>query len=721
VIVMKPPRRTALTLVLAVFVAEASAQQAAPPSAPPTFSSNLEMVVVDAVVIGKEGGPVAGLRREDFRITEDGVPQDVATFEAVDVAGTSAVADAPEAAAPAKVSMNTGLQAMNTRSFVLIFDQVHLSPLGAQKAKQAISQFLRFGPREGDTVMIVGTGGGSWWMTRTDEGKEQLQAVLKRLEGRYVANDTPDQITDYEAMRIWEFQDALALERVRRRLESYFTGRSRSAEGDPVRGTDTLTDADRSGKQFVSTDEVRNRAQDIYQHSVVRNRTTLSGLARVLDSLGGVRGRKTVVLLSEGFIQDRSLEEYNTVIRAAQRANTAIYFVDARGMDAMPQSASAQMGPLLPAADVATRQMEELASAEGADTIALNTGGFSIKNTNDLERGMRRIAQEARRYYLLGYSSTNGARDGKWRKIEVKVARPDVEVRARKGYYAPQAGRNVERAEGPWRPGLQQALDSPYEFGTIPLRMTHHVFDEAVPGKARTLVSAEIDLRSLALKEEGGRAVGTLEVLLVVTHRETGEFQRHDQKLELKLPSEARATLDRNGLPFSREFNLFPGGYQAKLVIRETGTGVLGSVTHEFEVPEPRGWRTSTPVLSDALEPRKEGSPVQLVIPARRVFGSGAPLYFQFEVYGSAADPASQLPRVSSGFTLRSADGTVVSHGDPAPIRPTAEGRLARIGRISLDKMPAGRYELVLEVKDEVAGKTLEVREPFTVQAVSGS
>src|SRR6185503_18016784 len=142
-----------------------------------------------------------------------------------------------------------------------------------------------------------------------------------------------------------------------------------------------------------------------------------------------------------------------------------------------------------------------------------------------------------------------------------------------------------------------------------------------------------------------------------------------------------------------KEFNLAPGGYQAKLVVREARSGALGSVTHEFEVADARGWRTSTPVLSDALEPRKEGSPVQLVIPARRAFGAGAPLYFQFEVYGSAADPASRLPRVSSGFTLRSADGTVVSHGDPAPIRPTTEGRLARIGRISLDKMPAGRYE----------------------------
>src|SRR4029079_11130296 len=92
------------TFVLALAVASPAAQQTTAPSAPPartspappTFGSDVEMVVVDVVVVGKEGGPVAGLRREDFRVVEDGVPQEVVTFEAVDVAGTSAEPAAPE-------------------------------------------------------------------------------------------------------------------------------------------------------------------------------------------------------------------------------------------------------------------------------------------------------------------------------------------------------------------------------------------------------------------------------------------------------------------------------------------------------------------------------------------------------------------------------------------------------------------------------------------------
>ena len=708
------PSKPAVLLAVSLAATAAGQEPRRTPEAP-RFPSDVELVVVDVVVTAKGGGPLAGLRAEDFKVEEDGVPQEVGTFEAVDVSAETTEVE-PAELRP-RVSVNTGLQGMTARSFVIVFDQVHLTSLNAERAKKAIADFFRFGPREGDTVTIVGTGGGSWWMTRASEDMQEMRDVLKRLQGRSPATETPDRITDWEAMRIWQDRDPITLEQVRRRFETYISGRSRSAEGDPVRGQDRITDAS-GGKELVSDDEIRNRAQDVYQHSVVSNRTTLSGLSRVLDSLGAVRGRKTVILFSEGFIRDTRLDEYDNVIRAAQRSNAAIYFVDAKGLEGMPAATTAQYGAMLPAADVASQRTEELVATLGADTLANNTGGFAIKNTNDLGRGLTRIAQETRRYYLLGYVSTNTRRDGDWRKIGVKVDRADVEVRARKGYYAPGGGGKGSRAAGgSWRPGLQQALDSPFEFQAIPVRLTHHVFGESdEKGKARALLSADIDVRGLAFAEEGGRSVDTLEFLLVVTHRASGVFQRQDQKLELKLPPEVRLSLGRSWLPVSREFDLAPGGYQAKLAVRDTRGGTIGSVSHDFEVPALEGWRTSTPVLSDALEPRKEGEPLRAVIPSRRTFAPGATLYFQFEVYGASRDPASGVPRVSSGFAVRTREGTEISHGAPVPIRPSADGRVARLGRISLEGMAPGRYELVLDLRDDVAGRTLEVREPFSVE-----
>ena len=703
-------------VLLACLLATGALAQAPDAQAPPTFPAQAELVVVDVVVTGGDGGPVPGLRREDFTVSEDGTPQEVVSFEEVDAAGRPA--GVVSAQPRPRVSVNTGLPAMSSRSFVLVLDEVHMTAVGAHRAKAAVAEFLRFGPREGDTVMLLSTAGGSWWMTRTEEGKEELNAVLKRLKGPYQVNDTPDRITDWEAMRIWEDRDPITLEQVRRRFETYVTGKQREAEGVPVRGIDRLTEGE---KMWVPDDEIRGRAQDAYQQAVVRNRTTLSALARVLDGLGGVRGRKTVILLSEGFIRDPRLEGYDGVIRAAQRTNTAVYFVDVRGLSAMPLTATAQFGPMLPAEDVSSLITQELVSSEGADTIANNTGGFPIKNTNDLERGLRRIAQEARRYYLLGYSPTNARPDGKWRRIGVRVKGPALEVRARKGYFAPGNGKKGgDRGLGAWRPGLQQAVDSPYEFDGIPLRITHHVFGEKAPGKARALVTAEVDVRRLAFEENGGRSVDTLEFLLVVTHRETGEFQRRDESLDLKLSPDVRASMERSWLRKSQEFELLPGGYLAKLVVRDKGNGTIGSITHEFEVSDLRQWRTSTPILSDALEPRTEGSALRPVIPARRSFMAGSTLYYHFEVYGSAPDPASGLPRVSAGFSVRASDGAAVTRGQPALIRPAGEGRLARIGVVPLEGMAAGRYDLVLDVEDQVAGRRLEVTEPFEVEPRTG-
>jgi len=711
--VARTPFGTAVTLFGGLLLSGPGAQETKPrPEGPPAFEALVDMVVVDVVVLASGEGPLPGLRSEDFMLTEDGVPQAVTTFEAVDV---SAVPVVDSSESNPRVSANTDVHAMNARSFVLVVDQVHLSPANAERAQQAIAQFLRFGPREGDSVMLVGTGGGSWWMTRSEVGKDELAVILRRLGSRYAPNDTPERITDFEAMRIVEDRDSLVLEQVRRRFETYITGKSREAEGAPLRAQERL---DESARELVRDEEIRGKAQEAYHHAVVRNRTTLSALFRVLNSLAATRGRKTVILFSEGFIRDTRLDEYDTVLRAARRANAALYFLDVRGLQLGPAEATAQFGPLLPSADVAEQITQELVSAEGADTLASDTGGFSIKNTNDLERGLRRIAQEARRYYLLGYVSSNTRRDGKWRKIKVSVNRPGTEVRARKGYYAPEgAGKKPARGKGEWRPGLQEALDSPYEFTGIPLRVIHHVFGEAAPGKARALLTAEVDVRGLGFETEGGRASDTLELMFVATHRETGEFLRDDRKLELKLPAEVRSAMERTGLRVDREFELVAGGYQAKVVVRDKRTGALGSVSHDFEVPDPHSFRTSTPVLGDALEPRKDGDPLRVVIPAHRNFASGGTLYFQFEVYGSGLDPSSRMPRVSSGYTVRTSDGRLVARGPAATIRPAGDRRLSRIGVVSLEGMAAGQYELLLDVRDDVTGRTLEVPEPFAVEA----
>jgi VWFA-related protein len=181
---------------------------------------------------------------------------------------------------------------------------------------------------------------------------------------------------------------------------------------------------------------VQARATDVYFQSVSKNRITLLVLERVLLSLASTHGRKSLILVSEGFIFDPNLDEFKRVLQASRRANVAIYFLDARGLQGMPDTFSAEFGPAIDTRDAGVAFLDQMEAAEGAESLAVDSGGFVVKNTNDLSDGIARIADDCKSYYLLGYNPSDARRDGRFRKIRVKVNGKGMQVRARRGYYA---------------------------------------------------------------------------------------------------------------------------------------------------------------------------------------------------------------------------------------------------------------------------------------------
>ena len=184
----------------------------------------------------------------------------------------------------------------------------------------------------------------------------------------------------------------------------------------------------------------------------------------------------------------------------------------------------------------------------------------------------------------------------------------------------------------------------------IPLRMTAYVGGESVLGKAQVMIATEVDIRTLAFEEKDGRSLDTVEFLLVAAHRETGEYFRYDQKMELKLLPATRERIEKAGLPISRDFELKAGGYQAKIVVRDKNSGRVGTVVHEFEVPDLSKFRVSTPLLSDHPPDGERPAHRKLALQVRRDFAPEGPLFCSFEVYGAAKDPKSGMPRVIDGL-----------------------------------------------------------------------
>jgi hypothetical protein len=266
-------------------------------------------------------------------------------------------------------------------------------------------------------------------------------------------------------------------------------------------------------------------------------------------------------------------------------------------------------------------------------------------------------------------------------------------------------------------PAIVRALDSPFESREVPLRVTAFSFDEALAQKANVIIAADIEIRDLAFHEEDGRAKASVAFLIETQHRETGEVYKYDQQIEMALLPETRKALLGTGYTVSRDFVLPAGSYQSKVVVRDLGNGRLGSVIHDFEVPDQAAFRLTTPILSNALEPKDAASDraPRPVLQVGRRFTPGSTLYVQYSVLGATKGEASRMPHVSAGYEIRRADGSLLKAAPPTHIKPTSLGALIRFHGISLAAAEPGPYELVLTVKDEITGKTLESHEPFNV------
>jgi VWFA-related protein len=681
----------------------------------PTFTAGVELVNVDAVVTDKKGVPVKGLTKEDFVLAEDNVAQNIVSFESISIpAPTSVAAPAPKPV----ISTNVVPVSHAGRSFIVLFDDVHLSPFKARLAKNAVGEFLKSGVREGDRVMLVASGGDAWWSARMESGRDELMTLLKRLEGRLIPQTGQDRVTDWEAMRIQVYNDPEVLNRVQRRFTTYGVTNQPTSQSSQVGGASSA---------FSNFDpQVFGRATEVYYQAVSRNRITLEAMERSINALALAKGRKSLILVSEGFIYDPNMEEFKHVLEASRRADVAIYFLDTRGLVGMPDYFTAEFGPAIDTQDVGAAFEEEWQESEGSESLSADSGGFTVKNSNDLNKGIQKIADEARVYYLIGYNPTNTKKDGKFRKISVKTKTKGLEVRARKGYYAPtEGGQAPKKAPKPGTPdpALQAAVDSPYDLDGVPLRMTAYAMDEALLGKAHVIVATDVDVRAFGFEEKGGRYLDSLEFFLVVAHRESGEYYRYDQNVEMKLLPNTKEKLAKSWFPVVREFELVPGGYQAKIVVRDKRTGKIGTVVHEFEVPDQSAFRTSTPVLSDTAQipqPGEKGSVPHLPLLVRRDFPAGGKIFCQFEVFGAAKDKTNGMPAVTAGYDIKKPDGTVTVHVEPTPIRPTSLGKLSRLVGAQLTTEP-GEYEFILNLKDQVSGKTLEVKEPFTLVEAGAS
>ncbi len=396
------------------------------PQAPPVFPAGVETVRVDVVVTDSKGQPVSGLRREDFVVREDGVVQQVVDFEAI---GTPQVPEPQTApAAAAAPSEAPAAPVALPASFLIVFDEPHLTLEAARNARAFVRELLKT-VGEGDRVTLVAGQDGRWWSGVGPKGAQEVAQQLEAVNGRRDSASADELMTPYEAMRIVR-GDRQVENVVRRRAEN---------------------ESELQGPASVQAlaDQVPLRARAVYDDAMQHLRRLLDLVATSLELNPRQRGRTTLVLVSGGFLDDAQLGEYRELARRFVRAGVTLYFYDARALSTghltgadeaarmAGRSGNIRDRDIFNARSDELRLQEEALAGDAAGSMRLadETGGFTIRVSD--ASGLERLASDARHYYLLGYAPSNTRRDGRLRRIAVEVRAPGSSVRARKAYYAP--------------------------------------------------------------------------------------------------------------------------------------------------------------------------------------------------------------------------------------------------------------------------------------------
>jgi hypothetical protein len=317
--------------------------------------------------------------------------------------------------------------------------------------------------------------------------------------------------------------------------------------------------------------------------------------------MANIRGRrKAIVMIGEGIDYDITNPFENqeaTVIRddlrdaiaAATRSNVTIYSLDPRGLTTSGDEDIEMSGyvedPSL-RLDMRGLQDEVRLSQDSLRSLSEQTGGFAVLNANEFRTGFDRIQRDNSTYYLLGYYSSNERRDGRYRKLEVRLKRPGLTVRARKGYVAPR-GRDTRPA--PKANGMNQdladALASPVPASGLPMAVTAAPFKGTAPN-ASVLVSIEMVGRELPFTEQNGVMHNTIEVTTLAIDRKGNVHSIPASALQLKLSRQTHGAVVARGLRVTQRVPLAPGQYTLRIGARERNGGAVGTISYDLDVPD---------------------------------------------------------------------------------------------------------------------------------------
>ena len=520
---------------------------------PATFRVRVNLVQVRVVVRDEHGKIVPDLHREDFQIFDNRKPQLLSTFnvetpESKAAAPSSSASTRADAAELEKASV---IARLPQRFVAMVFDDVHLSMEDATFVRSAAVKFFDSLALT-DRVGIYSTSGQT-----TQEFTDDRVALRKALLGilpRSVAgggfHDCPE-VSYYEADQIENQRNSQAIAvATEDAVQCAFNGdESKRALAQPLAEAAALT--------ALSTGDAESNYS--YSH--------LNDISRRLSSMPGQR---IMVFISPGFIPSTLWPEMTELIDRANRNKITINTIDARGLYTPDVNGDIADPPRFTGstAGVLTsyRVQAQFAQEEVLADFASGTGGTYFHNRNDLDVGMTQAGAAPEVSYLLGFSPQNMKIDGRFHEIKVTLtSKRKVSIQARRGYYAP---RTIPDPEAAAKADIQEAIFSQEEIHDLPVDLQTQFFKKDA-NAARVAVLSRFDLKGVHFRKADGRSNDALTIVTAIFD-ENGNFVTGGEKiLTLRLLDNTYERLSRSGLTVKSSFEVKPGTYMVRLVVRD--------------------------------------------------------------------------------------------------------------------------------------------------------
>jgi VWFA-related protein len=634
-----------------------------------TFKSATNLVVVNVAVRDKDGKVMEGLKPEQFTLIENGKPQAISVFEfqrlSVAPAGSERRDATPQT--PAGTASEGPLRYRDRRLLVLFFDFAGMPVADQIRAQEAATKFLTEQMTESDSVAIMSF------------------ATAVKLEQEFT-DDRETLLEVIDKFRIGE-------------------GLTPSITGDLSEGEDTAG-LDEAELDLFNTDR------------------RLSGLENAARMLAPFPEKKALIYFSSGSTGSgpENVAQLQATINSAVRSNVSFYPIDVRGLQALPpggaasQASSGGTGIFTGQAQRGQRDRQNT-EQDTLYALAGDTGGKALFDSNDLTLGMQQAQRDLQSYYTLGFYSTNEARDGRFRKIEVKLAGvPNAKLDYRSGYYGEKEWIALNRSDRERQ--LQEALllNDPKTEIALALeidwfRMNPSKFflpvSVRIPGSAVTLSkknSADFDFIGV-IRDSKGKTVANVR-----------------DEITIKLAEQAAAHLPKRSVLYDTGFTLTPGAYTIRFLVRENETGKMGTFETKFTVPEKP--ILSTVVWGSQLQPVKsavgaaekpkkwmENHPLvqggeKLMPSVTKVFRTDQRLLGYLEMYDGPAAAATV-----SFFK----DGRKVFESSPVTAVATERNAAPLKIEVPLKGIPPGRYLCQVNVVDRAGQRFAWSRTPLTI------